>query len=217
MVLAPEGPQRDDLAPDVAAALEADPRPPPSSTRSPSSIEGGICAGSMPPSAAPTCGRHASPRWSSCARTESRNRDDEASIQRLNRLSAHSRGPDDGQVTVAKTVGDYLRALPPDVQKALEGLRRAIKEAAPDAAETISYRVPTFSQGGPLVGFGAAKNHCSFYVMSPSLVSSLGDELKPYDVSDATIRFKVGEPLPPSLVTRVVVARIEENAARKKS
>jgi uncharacterized protein YdhG (YjbR/CyaY superfamily) len=117
--------------------------------------------------------------------------------------------------TAPETVDDYLRGLPADVREALQGLRQAIKEAAPDAVETISYQVPMFKQAGPLVSFGAAKKHCGFYVMSPSLVASLHDELEPYDVAGATIRFTPDAPLPRALVARIVRARIEENTTRK--
>lgn len=117
--------------------------------------------------------------------------------------------------TLPQTIDEYLAGLPDDVRDALEDLRRVIKEAAPDAVESISYRVPTFRVGSPVVAFGVAKHHCSLYVMSPPLVASMADELAPYRVSGATIHFTPSEPLPAALVTRLVRARIEENAARR--
>ncbi|MEX1007591.1 MAG: YdeI/OmpD-associated family protein [Acidimicrobiia bacterium] len=203
VVLAPEGPQRDDLAPDVAAALEAEPQ-----------------AAAFFDSLAQFY-RKGYLRWIDATKRRPDVR--AARIAEVVRLCKDHikerprRDLDPGQSTIGRTVDDYLRALPADVRKALEDLRRAIREAAPDAVETISYRVPTFSQGEPIVGFGAAKHHCSFYVMSPPLVASLADELDAYDLSGGTIRFQVGAPLPPSLVARVVSARIEENAVRKRS
>jgi hypothetical protein len=69
----------------------------------------------------------------------------------------------------ARDVDDYLARVPEDARAALEKLRKAIKAAAPKATEAISYQVPMFKhQGRPLVGFGAAKSHCVFYVMSPT-------------------------------------------------
>ncbi len=87
-----------------------------------------------------------------------------------------------------------------------------IKAAAPDAVETIGYQIPIFKHGKPLVGMGATKRQGSFYVMSPALVQSLGDELLGYDVSGATIHFPFEKPLPQALVTRIVLARLAENA-----
>jgi uncharacterized protein YdhG (YjbR/CyaY superfamily) len=45
--------------------------------------------------------------------------------------------------------------------------------AAPEAEECITYRIPAFRlDGKPLVGFGAASNHCAFYPMSSTTVEN---------------------------------------------
>src|SRR6266487_5626610 len=63
-----------------------------------------------------------------------------------------------------KTRDDYLAALSDGKRAALETLRRAIKAAAPEAEECISYQLPAFRLNGKLlVAFGAAANHCAFY------------------------------------------------------
>jgi uncharacterized protein YdhG (YjbR/CyaY superfamily) len=111
-------------------------------------------------------------------------------------------------------VDAYLDAQPPLVRETLQQLRRAIRAAAPDAVEVISYQVPTFRQGAALVAFGAGKEHCALYVMSKSVMDSLGADLAPYDCGRATIRFPAGEPLPDALVSKIVRARIEETARR---
>jgi len=123
----------------------------------------------------------------------------------------------------AESVDSYLAALPEDVRSALEKLRRIIKTAAPGSTEAVSYRIPIFKyQGHPLVGLGVARNRCSFYVMSSSMIPKLArardGELKGYDVSGATIHFKPDKPLPAALVTKLVKARIAENEkpARKR-
>jgi uncharacterized protein YdhG (YjbR/CyaY superfamily) len=66
---------------------------------------------------------------------------------------------------------------------------------------------------GQLVSFGAGKNHCSFYVMSPKVVAAFKQDLKDYDTSPGTVRFPVGKPLPAALVKKLVKARIAENEA----
>ena len=104
----------------------------------------------------------------------------------------------------AESVDSYLSALPEEVRAALEKLRKIIKAAAPDTTEVISYRIPVFKYQGPLVGFGAAKNHCSFFTMSSSMIPKLARmraaELKGYEVSGATIHFTPDKPLPAALV-----------------
>jgi len=83
----------------------------------------------------------------------------------------------------AESVDGYLVALPEVMRAALERLRKIIKAAAPGTGEVVSYRVPIFKlQGHPLVGFGAAGNRCSFYVMSSNMIPKLAlaraDELR---------------------------------------
>src|SRR6266571_2880519 len=121
----------------------------------------------------------------------------------------------------AETVEGYLELLPEEVSLALEKLRKIIKAAAPGTTEVISYRIPVFKyQGRPLVGFGAAKNHCSFFTMSSSMIPKLARmraaELKGYDVSGATIHFTPDKPLPTPLVIRLVKERVAENEKREK-
>ena len=43
-----------------------------------------------------------------------------------------------------KTIDQYISPFPPNVQILLETLRKAIKKAAPDAVEVISYNMPAF-------------------------------------------------------------------------
>jgi uncharacterized protein YdhG (YjbR/CyaY superfamily) len=108
-------------------------------------------------------------------------------------------------------VDDYLAAVPERPRAALQKLRETIRAAAPKATERIGYGIPMFYQQGPLVGLGASKNHCSFYVMSPAVMDSHKDELTAYDTSKGTIRFPADSPLPAALVRKLVDARIEEN------
>ena len=69
-----------------------------------------------------------------------------------------------------KTVDDFLAALPGDFRLALEKLRKTIKAAAPNADEVISYRIPFYKQNGMLVGFSAAKEHCTFHIISAAML-----------------------------------------------
>jgi len=115
----------------------------------------------------------------------------------------------------AGNVDEYLSALPEEKRAALQKLRKIIKSVVPDATEAISYQIPVFKYNGrPLVGFGAAKNHCSFYIMSLGVVKAHRDDLKSYDTSVGTIRFPASKPLPATLVTKLVKARIAENNVR---
>ena len=117
----------------------------------------------------------------------------------------------------SEDVDAFLAALAPDMRAALENLRRAIRAAAPGAEESINYGVPAFKyRGRPLVSFGAAKNHCSFYVQSLAVMEAHRDELASYDTSKGTVRFAPDAPLPDALVAKLVQARMAETDATAK-
>ena len=112
-----------------------------------------------------------------------------------------------------QTIDEYLAPLSNEKRAALEGLRRAIKSAAPRAEECISYGIPAFRLGGRmLVAFGAAAKHCAFYAGALP-VKAHKDDLEAYDPSKGTIRFQADSPLPATLVRKLVKTRIAERAA----
>ena len=116
------------------------------------------------------------------------------------------------------TVDEYLAAVPDSQRRALEGLRRIIKGAAPGAVEVISYGVPMLKLDGKgLVAYGASKGFCSFYVMSRVVMKRQKQELEVYDTTTGTIHFEPDKPLPSALVKMLVRARIVENKARTKA
>jgi uncharacterized protein YdhG (YjbR/CyaY superfamily) len=117
----------------------------------------------------------------------------------------------------AKNVDEYLAAAPEEARPVLVKLRKTIRASAPMAEEVISYQIPTYRYHGPLVHFAAFKSHCSFFGVSKSVMDRLSNELKPWDTSGTTIHFSAKNPLPASLVKKIVKARIEENEARLKN
>ena len=113
------------------------------------------------------------------------------------------------------TIDEYLATLTADKRNTLQTLRRTIKAAAPKAEECIAYGIPTFRLGGRmLVSFAAAKKHCSFFAGAlPVRVHK--KDLKAYDAEKGTIRFPVDEPLPATLVRKLVKSRLTERAAKR--
>lgn len=118
-------------------------------------------------------------------------------------------------------VRSYLAALPAEARRQVQKLREAIRAAAPEAAESFGYGMPAFAlDGKPFVWYAAWKHHSSLYPLSKATASALGAELKGYEISGkGTIRFRLDEPLPTALVTRLVRARMAElqkdSASRK--
>ena len=113
----------------------------------------------------------------------------------------------------AATIDEYLAGVPDDKRAALERLRQQVYAAAPDATEAISYGMPAFKLDGRFfVGFGAAKDYCSFYVGRAPLVA-LATELAGYRLWKGTINFQPDHPLPEELVTKLVRLRLAEYQA----
>jgi uncharacterized protein YdhG (YjbR/CyaY superfamily) len=116
-----------------------------------------------------------------------------------------------------EAVDAYLAGLPPAERTTLEDLRLLIKDMVPDVQERISYGTSViFAVKGDLVGFVAQEKHLSFFTMSPALAESMRDEIKAtHRVSGATIHFSPDNPLPRSLVKKILRARQKEEAAKE--
>jgi len=115
--------------------------------------------------------------------------------------------------TTPKDIDSYIAGFPDDVQAILQELREAIKEAAPQAEEAISYQIPTFRLKGNLVHFAAFKNHIGFYPTS-SGIEKFKNELSAYKLARGTVRFPLDRPLPLGLISKIVKFRVKENLER---
>ncbi len=114
-----------------------------------------------------------------------------------------------------KNVDTYIAAAPKEVRGKLNELRAAIKEAAPDAEERISYGMPYYAYKGRLAYFRHWKAHIGLYIPTP-VVEEHNRELKAYETSNATVRFPLDKKLPVALIKKLVKARLKKNEARKK-
>ncbi|MBK0401506.1 DUF1801 domain-containing protein [Adhaeribacter sp. BT258] len=116
------------------------------------------------------------------------------------------------------TINEYIAAFPAEVQRVLEDVRETIKKVAPEATETISYGIPTFTQNGALVHFAAFKNHLGFYA-TPTGHAAFAKELSGYKEGKGSVQFPFDQPVPLELISRIVAFRVKENLdkpARKK-
>ena len=115
----------------------------------------------------------------------------------------------------SETIDGYIKTFPEDVQRILEKLRQTIREAAPEAVETISYRMPAFKLNGRiLVYFAAWKNHIGFYP-TPSGTEAFNRELSQYKRAKGSVQFPMDKPVPYDLISRIVRYRVKENLKKK--
>jgi uncharacterized protein YdhG (YjbR/CyaY superfamily) len=117
------------------------------------------------------------------------------------------------------SIDDYIAPFPPKVRSILKKLRATIHKAAPEATETISYRMPAFTLDGVLIYFAAFKGHIGVY---PPVRGDarLEKAVAPYAGEKGNLRFPFDEEIPYALVERIVKLRVKQNrakaAARKK-
>jgi uncharacterized protein YdhG (YjbR/CyaY superfamily) len=112
-----------------------------------------------------------------------------------------------------ESIDDYNAGFPPEKRAILEQIRAVIRKAAPEAREAISYRMPTFMQGGVLVHYAAFKNHIGLYP-PVSGDAELVEDLAPYAGEKGNLRFPLDRPIPYDLIERIVRHRLAQNAAK---
>lgn len=111
-----------------------------------------------------------------------------------------------------ESVEAYIATFAPPVREILGTLRQAVREAAPEAEERISYRMPALFQHGVLVYYAAFKRHIGLYPPVPE--GPLRAQLARHAGPKGNLQFPLGEPLPLALIQAVVRARLAANLAR---
>jgi uncharacterized protein YdhG (YjbR/CyaY superfamily) len=112
------------------------------------------------------------------------------------------------------TIDEYIATCTEEVQPILQELQKIIKAAAPDAEEKINYQMPAFFQNGPLVYFGASKNHIGFYPTGIG-VEAFKDELTKYVTTKGSIHLPIDKPLPKELIQKIVKFKIADNLKKR--
>ena len=113
---------------------------------------------------------------------------------------------------VPATVDEYIESFPPNIQAVLRAVRATVQQAAPQAEERISYRMPALFHNGAVVYFGAFKNHLGLFppVEDPALLAQVAQYAGPR----GNLQFPYSQPLPVELIAAVVQARVRSNAAK---
>ncbi len=109
----------------------------------------------------------------------------------------------------------YIAAFPAEQQAVLQEIRALIREAAPQASEKMSWKMPTFYLRGNLVHFAMNKAHLGFYP-GASGVAHFVERLGEYKHSKGAIQFPLQKPLPKDLIQDIVAFRLAENLEQQK-
>ena len=103
------------------------------------------------------------------------------------------------------SIDSYIDGCEPRTQAILREVRAVIRNAAPQAEETISYGMPTFKQGRVLVHLGAFKDHIGLF--PPVRDPDLQDRAAPYRGEKGNLRFPLDQPIPYDLIEEIVSRR----------
>ena len=114
------------------------------------------------------------------------------------------------------TIDGYIAACPAAVQPFLQKIRETIHSAAPDAQETIAWRMPTFRQGENLIYFAAFQNHISIFPGGEA-TSVFANRLSEYKTSKGTIQFPLGRPIDYELIAAITRWRVEQVRLKARS
>ena len=114
-------------------------------------------------------------------------------------------------MVAAAEIDAYLASVEEPGRSTLEQLRETIVALIPEAEQGMSYGVPVWVNGTPVVGFAAFKNHLGYCPHDGSVLAGLpAGELGAYDWSKGTLRFPLDTPLPAGLVEKLISARLRQ-------
>jgi uncharacterized protein YdhG (YjbR/CyaY superfamily) len=107
-----------------------------------------------------------------------------------------------------RTVDEYISAQNPEVQAVLHKVRLTILENAPNAAEKISWSMPTFWQGENLIHFASFKKHLGIYPGDLTL-SQFINKLGGYKHTKGAIQFPCDKPIDYDLIAEIVQYKVK--------
>lgn len=107
----------------------------------------------------------------------------------------------------------YIAAFPKPVQTLLRKVRRAIRAAAPDADEVISYNIPAYKRHGMIVFFAGFKAHIGLFP-PVSGNAALEKAVRRYAGPKGNLRFPYKEALPVALISRIVRHQVKQDRER---
>ncbi len=117
---------------------------------------------------------------------------------------------------IANDVDVYIQTAPGFALPHLNAIRQLIQSSVPKAEEYVSYGIPSYKLNGPLIGFGAFKDHISLFMLNGSFLSNPPFDLSKYPQTKSAIHFSYKEKLPATIIKKIIKARLAENIAKEK-
>jgi len=118
-------------------------------------------------------------------------------------------------------VEEYIAKSPKEAQANLAKMRAAIQAVAPGATERIDYfempgySYPGYDYDGMFVWFSFKKPFVRLHVRPP-VIEDHREELADYKTTKAIVSFPMGEPVPVTLVKKLVKASLKAMKDKKR-
>lgn len=118
-------------------------------------------------------------------------------------IAADWRGVCQGMRNRPEEVEAYFEGLVAERRVALEAVRTLILDVAPDAEETMRYRMPTYEVESVLCSLASRKHYMSLH-MDTRVVERHREGLKGLSVGKSCIRFRKLEDLPLEIIRQML-------------
>jgi uncharacterized protein YdhG (YjbR/CyaY superfamily) len=103
----------------------------------------------------------------------------------------------------SREVDAYLAGLPAGRKQALDTLRALILERAPQATESMRYRMPTYDDGRVICAMASQKHYMSLY-LDTEMVEKYSAALAHLNVGKSCVRFRKLEDLPLNVICQIL-------------
>jgi len=117
---------------------------------------------------------------------------------------------------ITDTIDSYINLASEEQREVLQRVRATIGEAAPDASEKMSWKMPTFWQGENIIQFASFKNHMGLYP-GPDAVAAFADQLEAleFKFSKGAIQIPWSKPMPYELITEITKYCVRQALLKK--
>lgn len=112
-----------------------------------------------------------------------------------------------------ETINEYINCAPEKAQTSLLEMLACLREAAPEAGESIKWGIPALSYHRILFTFAAFKHHISLYP-TPSAIKAFEKGLSEFETTKSTVKFPIGQFLPLPLIRKIAAFRVRESVEK---
>jgi uncharacterized protein YdhG (YjbR/CyaY superfamily) len=112
-------------------------------------------------------------------------------------------------MTKSPAVQAYIASFPPKIRARLEAVRRTIRKAAPQATESISYRIPAYKLDRIVVYFAGFKQHIGLYPPVRGN-AALEKAVAKYAGPKGNLKFPHDQALPLALIGRITRFKVKQ-------